>query len=90
MGIFNIDDMFIIELQLPDKSRLQFCKEMERSAKECNVSANRFTLRESGNRLYDDRLENGCGEILFARAVVDQGLNVRLRKDAAARRNGLQ
>ena len=41
-------------------------------------------LRQSLDRLIDDRLINTGGQVLFIRALVDQRLDIRLGEHAAA------
>ncbi len=57
---------------------------MERPAEESNMSPDRFTAGKSADRLINDRLKNGCGQIFFGSALIDQGLNIRFCKNAAA------
>ena len=63
---------------------------MKRSSQKCHMSADRLSAGQAADGLIDHCLENGCRKILLGRAVVDQRLNVRLRKYAAAGRNGIQ
>ena len=51
------------------------------------MTANRLAAGKAGDGLVHDRLENRSREVLAGRALVDERLNVRLRKHAAARRN---
>ena len=60
---------------------------MQRSAKKRDLARNRTPLREIADRLIDDSLKNGKGNIRLFRTVVHQSLDVCLGKDAAARSN---
>ena len=49
------------------------------------MTADRLTAGETADRLVDDRLKDRGRQILFCRALIDEGLDVRLGKDTAAR-----
>ena len=51
------------------------------------MAANRLSAREAGDGLVHDCLENRSRKVFTGCALVDERLNVRLRKHAAARRN---
>ena len=53
-------------------------KEVKRTAKECNVTADRFTAGKTGNGLVDNCLENGSGKVFLGCTVVDQRLDICL------------
>ena len=90
MGVVRRDDVLVIQLQGADESRPQFREEMERSAQERHMSADRFAAGQSADGLVDHRLEDGCRQVFFGRAVVDQRLDVGLGKYTAARRDGVE
>ena len=48
------------------------------------MSADRFTAGKSADRLVDNRLEDGCRQILSGRAFIDQRLDIRLCKYTAS------
>ena len=60
---------------------------MERAAQKRDVTAYRLSARKTGNRLVDDGLKNGRGDIFAAGAFVDERLHVGFRKNAATRGN---
>ncbi len=60
---------------------------MQRSAEEGDMAADRLAAGESGDGLVTDGLKDGSGQILLRRSLVDQRLDVRLGKDAAAGRD---
>ena len=77
------------EIQRADECGLQLGKEMQRSAQERDVSADRLTAGQTADRLVYDRLENGGGEVFLRRAFIDQRLDIRLREHAAASGDGI-
>ena len=72
--------MLIIQIQCTDKCLAQFREKMQRSAKECNVSANRFTACETTDSLVDNCLKNGGSQIFSCSTVIDERLDIRLCK----------
>lgn len=78
MGIFGVDGRFVRQLQRADERGLELGKEVQRPAQECNVTADRLAAGKTRDRLVDDRLKDRGGEVGFRRALVDEGLNVRL------------
>ena len=89
MGIFGVDGRFVRQLQRADERGLELGKEVQRPAQECNVTADRLAAGKTRDRLVDDRLKDRGGEVGFRRALVDEGLNVRLGEYAAARGDGI-
>ena len=83
------DRMLLIEVQGPDVGFPQLVEEVQRASEERDVSADRFAAGQSRDGLVADRLENGRREVFPGRAVVDQRLDVRFRKDAAAGGDGI-
>ena len=63
---------------------------MQRTAKEHDVSADGTTTGKAGNRLGCDRAEDRGREVLVRGALVDQWLDIRFRKDTAARGDGVK
>ena len=55
---------------------------MERSAEESDVAADRLAAGKSADGLVDYCLEDRSRQILLSGALVDQGLNVGLGKNA--------
>ena len=66
----------IVQLQRLLKAFLQALEEKQRAAEEEHIAFDLAPLREAGDRLVDDRLEDGRGNVLLARAVVEQRLDV--------------
>ena len=79
----------IVQLQRLLKALLQALEEEQRAAEEQHIALDLAALRQTGNGLVDDRLEDGCGYVLLARALVEQRLNIRLGEYAAAGRDGV-
>ena len=63
---------------------------MQRTAQEHHLTLDTLALGQTGNRLIDHRLVDAGRHILLACALVQQGLYIRLGKDATARSNGIQ
>ena len=84
MRILRNDRMLIIQFQSSDKRRLELGKEMQRTAKECYMTTDRFTAGKTGNRLVYNCLENRCRQVFLRCALVDQRLDIRLCKYTAA------
>ena len=77
--------MLRVEPERFDETLLELGQEMQRTAEERDVAADRPPLREVADGLVHDRLENRECDIRFRRAVVHERLDIRLREDAAAR-----
>ena len=60
-------------------------EEVQRAAKEHDVSADGATAGKAGNGLGCDRAEDRGREVLVRGALVDQWLDIRFREDTAAR-----
>ena len=90
MGIVQFNGMFLIQLQCTDKCLFQLGEEMKRSSQKGHMAADRLTAGQTADGLVDHCLENGRRQILLGRTVVDQGLNIRLGKYAAAGRDGIK
>ena len=60
-------------------------QEVQGAAEEHDGSADRATAREAGDGLGGDGVEDGGGQVLVGGALVDEGLDIRLGEDAAAR-----
>ena len=74
------------KLQGADKAgRAALGQEVQRAAEESDMAADRLAAGKTGDGLVDDRLEDGGGQVLLGRALVDQRLDIRLGKNAAAR-----
>ena len=49
------------------------------------MTADGFSLRKTGNGLVTNGLKNGSGKVFTSRTLVNQRLNVGLRKNTATR-----
>ena len=63
--------------------------ECQRASEERHLPVDRAAAGETGNRLIHHRLENRQRDVCVRRAFIQKRLDVRLRKDAAARRDGI-
>ncbi len=80
--------------QTPRAQRLvkggpQLGKKGQRAAQVHHMPCDFAALRKAGNGLVDHRGEYGSANVLLARALVEQRLNIGLCKHAAARRDGV-
>ena len=62
---------------------------MKRTAKKGDISPDRLAAGQAPDGLVDNCLENRSGEIFPGSPLVDQRLDIRLGKYAAAGRNGV-
>ncbi len=90
MGVSREDRMFVIQLQSPDKGLTKFAEEMQRSAQKRHMSANGFAAGQTADGLVYHCLKDGSGKVFFGGSFVDQGLDIRLGKYAAAGSDGVQ
>ena len=65
-------------------------QEVQRAAEEHDGSSDRAPARQAGDGLGGDGVEDGGGQVLVGGALVDEGLDVGLGEDAAARRNRVE
>ena len=79
----------VIQLQRLLKALLQALEEEQRTAEEQHIALDLTALRQTRDGLVDDRLKDGRGNVLLARALVEQRLDVRLGEHAAAGRDGV-
>ena len=79
--------MLLVELQGADKCFAQLGEEMQRTAEEGHMTADRFTAGETGDCLVDNSLENRGRKILLRRTFVDQRLDIGF---CEIRRSGLR
>ena len=89
MGIVRHDGVLRIQLQRADKGLAQLRQEVQRAAQKGNMPPDGLAAGQAGNGLVDHGLENGDCQILLGGSVVDQGLDIRLGKHAAAGGNGI-
>ena len=81
--------MLLIQLQRADKSLPQLGEEVERSAQESHMPADRFAAGQAADSLVDHSLEDRNRKILLRSAFIDQRLDIRLGKHTAAGRDGV-
>ena len=79
--------MLLVETERLDEALLELGQEVERSAEERDMAVNRTPLCEIADGLVHDGLQDGKRDVSLLRAVIHECLDVRLRKDAAARGN---
>ena len=87
MRIFRVNDGISFQLQRADECGTEFRKKMERSSKKSNVAADRFPAGKPRDRLVHNSLEDGCRQIFPGSALIDQRLDIGLRKDTASSGN---
>ena len=68
--------MLVIQLEGTYEGLLKFRQEMERSAKKRYMSPDWLAAGKSADRLINDGLEDGSGQILFGSPFIDQRLYV--------------
>ena len=90
MAVLRDDGGFIRQMQRADKGLPQLIQEVQRAAQEGHMPADRLAAGQAGDGLVDHRLEDGRRQIRPGRAFVDQRLNIRLGKHAAAGGDGVQ
>ena len=71
------------------KARAQFAHERQRAAEIDDVALDGASLRQTRDRLVDDRHEDGTRHIRARRALIEQRLYVRFGEYAAAGRDGV-
>ena len=90
MGIVRVDNMLVVQLQSADESRFQLIQKVQRTAQKSHMSANGFAAGQTGDSLVYHSLKDGGGQVFLGSAVIDQGLDVRFGKHAAACSNRVQ
>ena len=89
VGILRIYNMLLIQLQRTDEGLLQFRQKVQRTAQKSHAAPDRLAAGKAGNGLVHHRLKDGGRQIRPGRTLVDEGLDVRLGKYAAAGGNGI-
>ena len=89
MGIRRVHDVLRRQLQGTDEGGLQLREEMQRSPQESHAAPDGLAAGQAGNGLVHHGLENGGGQIRPGSPVVDQGLDIRFGKHAAAGGDGI-
>ena len=83
--VLQIDRMLVVEPERADKGRLQFRQKVQRPAQEGDVPPDGLAAGQPADRLVDDRLKDGSRQVLPRSPLIDQGLDIGLCEDPAAR-----
>ncbi len=87
MGVLRIHNGLRRQLQGTDKAGLKLRQEMQGAAQESHMTADRLAAGQTTDGLIDDSLEDGYGQVLLGGTLIDQGLDIRFGKNAAAGRD---
>ena len=82
--VFGEHGVFVVEVQRLFERFPQSLDEVQRSAQKEHLALDAPALRQARNGLVDDRLKDARRNVLFARALVEQRLDVRFGEHAAA------
>ena len=85
----RVDGGLVRELQRANERRLELRQKVQRSAEERDVAADRLAAGKARDGLVDDCLKDGGGKVRLGRPLVDERLDIRLGKHAAARGDGI-
>ena len=66
-----------------DKAAAQFGQEVQRASQKCDIAADRPSLGQAANRLIDNGLQDGGGDVFFGSTIVHQSLYIGFGKNAA-------
>ena len=89
MRVRRVDGGLVRELQRANERRLELRQEVQRSAEERDVAADRLAAGKARDGLVDDCLKDGYGKVRLGRPLVDERLDIRFSENAAAGRNRL-
>ena len=84
MGVLREDDLLVFQIQGLDEPFPKFRQEMQGSAQKGYVAFDGPAAGQAGNGLVHHRLENGSRNVFLLCAFIDQRLDVRFGKNAAA------
>src|SRR5699024_3832602 len=73
-----------------DESIPELIQEVQGAAQKCHMSPDGFSAGQSADGLVDNSLEDGGGQIFPGGTFIDQRLDVRLGKHAAAGSDGVE
>ena len=90
MGVPRSNRMLIVQLQGTYKSGSQLREEMKRAAQKRDMSADRLPACKSADCLVYHCLENRGRQVFLGSALINQGLDIRFCKYAAACGNRIQ
>ena len=84
VGVFRVHGGLIGELQGADKGLLQLRQKVQRPAQKGHAAPDGLAAGKARNGLVHHRLEDGGRQVRLGGALVDQRLDIRLGKNAAA------
>ena len=87
--VLGHDDGLVGQFQRLVEALAQFGQVLQRTAEEGHVSPDGPAAGEAGDGLGHHRLEDGGGDVLLARALVQKRLHIGLGEHAAAARDGI-
>ena len=90
MGIVRIDDVFICQAQSADESLLELRQKVQRPAQKSHTAPDGLAAGKTRDGLVYHCLKDGGGEIGGGCPLVDERLNIRFGKDAAAGGDGVE
>ena len=90
VSVFREDGVVPIQLECVYKALPQAHEEVEGAAQEDDLALELPALGQAGHGLVHHGLEDGGGHVLLVGALVEQGLDIGLGKDAAAGGNGVE
>ena len=85
MRLLREDSGLLRQAQRAHERLLQFGQEIQRAAQKYDFSGDPASAGEARDGLVHDRLENAGREVFSGHAVIDQRLDIALRKHAASR-----
>ena len=89
VGVFRVHRGFVRQVKGPDKGLFQLRQEMQRPAQEGHAAPYGLAAGKTRNGLIHHSLENGGCQVRLGGSFVDEGLNIRLGKNAAPGGNGI-
>ena len=89
VAVLGEDGVGLVQLERLHKALAQAHEEVEGPAQKDDLALELPALSQAGHRLIHHGLEDGCGYVLFAAALVQDGLDVALGEHAAPGGNGV-
>ena len=89
VGVLGDDAVLLVEVERLVEALAQLGEVLQRAAEEGHVAADGVTAGQARDGLVGHRLEDGGGDVLGGRALVEQRLDVGLGEDAAAAGDGV-
>ena len=90
VGVVGVDDVLGCQLQRADEGLFQLRQEVQRPAQKGHAAPDGLAAGKAGDGLVHHRLKDGGGQIGTGRALIDEGLDVRLGEHAAPGGDGIQ